>query len=52
MQDNASRGEWANHTSIIVKYPVDSTWAVSTRKSLLPEHPLSGSYTVHQFQFN
>ena len=40
----------AKHTSIIAKYLVDSTWA--TRKSLLPKHPLSGSYTVHQFQFN
>lgn len=51
MQGNASGGERAKHTGRVANSLIDSAWAVIEQKSLLPEHPPSGSYTVHQFQF-
>lgn len=52
MQGNASGGDRAKHAGRIANSLIDCAWTVIEQKSLLPEHPPSGSYCVHQFQFS
>ena len=46
IQGNASGGERARHTEVLANGLIDAAWDFIERKSVLPQHPPSGTYTI------